>query len=968
MKTQISREGFTPTQRYSGVYQQQGRMITDADWNESEEIAKARLDEVSRDAIGTGVPRERGLRIEAVAGQPLRLRAGRIYAEGLGGLATSTLADPTTAFGLNQQADLPLPAGVVPPAVSYRLYADLWERSLVSLEDPTRLRDAALHGADTATRTQTMAQLKWCASAVNPEDPAVNPPQGNARLGLTLRQQLAGLDPCDPCAAEIAVPPRVGNFLFRVEVHGVEGAPGNPDRLVLKWSSENGAEAHAVGSEPADFKGVDWVYEHFSTTSEKHLGVHLSGGIAPVSGTLSEGFPAAPPAGLPFVRRWDGYARLRRNGNVWTLEDGRERGVDLSTTSAADADGHVSIGGGALTIRLSMLTLALELANRAFVAGDYWTAPVREAVHAPGTIVLQNALPRGVRHRYFLLATIDATGAAVAPDTNRAQRLDVPALSTLAARDVDYTPSCPSGLFTAAHDTVQKALDQVCGINATHVGFTKPCDTSVYKGIDPAAINTVAKALALLCDVKAEQISYKNDPACTTLVGATTVQQALDLLCVRSSSGGCATTVGRGGEFPDLRTAIEAKLALDERDLCFCLLPGDHEFRGPFTLDGANRPLRFHLHGCGAASRLAFTEGPFVLQAVAAVHLAEVACTLDADSPWVILGGQHVELEGVQIAAIRQQPLRLGASAGVRVARCEIEVQANEENRLLVRLFEPDPDLAKLFDPRRNDKVFLRASQIEARRLAAMPLRERTVLANKLKAQGAGELARALTGEAREIFNEVVALIGGRAQPKEAELVAGFRRLREIIFAVETFALVLDEGSTGDFTMLDNRISGSVSLHGSPGRTDLTVDHLARLRGGLASGAIQLAASAPTLLIERNSFSQLEVGGELILALRDLSLTNPPAGTARGFFRTARLTNNTLSSTNNRLICEQATLSGNLLTLGPRGEPILTVIAEAAFYLGNHGLGAGNSVVRNIAPRTNGATRQDLNGVNIVDV
>ncbi len=33
MKTEISRDSHQPKKRYSGVYQQQGRMLTDADWN-----------------------------------------------------------------------------------------------------------------------------------------------------------------------------------------------------------------------------------------------------------------------------------------------------------------------------------------------------------------------------------------------------------------------------------------------------------------------------------------------------------------------------------------------------------------------------------------------------------------------------------------------------------------------------------------------------------------------------------------------------------------------------------------------------------------------------------------------------------------------------------------------------------------------------------------------------------------------
>src|SRR4029453_11983677 len=242
-----------------------------------------------------------------------------------------------------------------------------------------------------------------CTAATDPENPAVNPPLGDARLTLTLRRQLTGLDPCDPCASEVSVPPRIGNYLFRLEVHSVVGGPKNPTGVVLKWSSENGAEQHAVGTEPADFKSSDWVYEFYTPRTEKHLGVHLAGGITPLAGQLVEGFPAVPPAGFPFVRRWDGYCNLRRQGNTWSLTDGRERGIDLATDTATDADGHVALSGGGGSIQLSTLPLELPLTNQTFVAGDYWLAAVREAIHDPGDVVLEDAPPAGIRHHYLLL-------------------------------------------------------------------------------------------------------------------------------------------------------------------------------------------------------------------------------------------------------------------------------------------------------------------------------------------------------------------------------------------------------------------------------------------------------------------------------------------------------------------------------------------------------------------------------------
>ena len=47
-RIQTSRDSHDPKRRYSGVYQPQGRMITDADWNALVEPAKQRLHEAMR--------------------------------------------------------------------------------------------------------------------------------------------------------------------------------------------------------------------------------------------------------------------------------------------------------------------------------------------------------------------------------------------------------------------------------------------------------------------------------------------------------------------------------------------------------------------------------------------------------------------------------------------------------------------------------------------------------------------------------------------------------------------------------------------------------------------------------------------------------------------------------------------------------------------------------------------------------
>ena len=42
---------------------------------------------------------------------------------------------------------------------------------------------------------------------------------------------------------------------------------------------------------------------------------------------------------------------------------------------------HVTQGGASVGIELRLISLHIELADHPMLAGDYWTAPVRESIH-----------------------------------------------------------------------------------------------------------------------------------------------------------------------------------------------------------------------------------------------------------------------------------------------------------------------------------------------------------------------------------------------------------------------------------------------------------------------------------------------------------------------------------------------------------------------------------------------------------
>jgi hypothetical protein len=477
MKTQISRDSFDLAKRYSGVYLQQGRMIVDADLNELADIVKTRLAGALADAVGSGAPRVGALAI-AKSGPTFVIQPGRVYADGV-----PARLDAAAPIALTDQADYRNPPAL--PTNNLRIYADVWERPVTALEDNT-LQDAGLHGADTATRSKTMLQVKWCNAAINPLDRnGPNPRHGNALLTLKLRLITAGADPCDPCAAEVAIDERIGNYLFRVEVHDVFTDAGET-HIVLKWSRDNGAEAYPSNAYPADFDQGAWVWEFFDSDSENLLGHHFPAGQKRRRGVIRDTFtrPDAPSPNA-FVRQWDGFAEF--NLNTGALVTGRDRGVNLSTGLADTAHAFVRINSGAGTIRinLELLELTFTYGGKSFVAGDYWQVAVREAIDKSGDVVLGRAgaeEPRGIQHHYVVLADVDGSGNVVAFTDACRRRMRFPRLTDLRAEDVGFTNSC-SDVYGAA-ENVQQALDAVCNIGAEDVGYTVPtCGTAAAPSV-----------------------------------------------------------------------------------------------------------------------------------------------------------------------------------------------------------------------------------------------------------------------------------------------------------------------------------------------------------------------------------------------------------------------------------------------------------------------------------------------------
>lgn len=469
MKGDFTRSTFRPEKHYTSVRLQQGRVQLDADWNEQVDIQRYQQQVLQAAFLGSaGAPKVGGgfaITTTTTNGSPdLAISAGRFYLNGFlcelpAGVTYSTQPDYPGAPKLSS-----LPAG------AYIVYLDVWTRHVTSLEDPL-LREVALAGPDTTTRTQTVAQVKLlklpaAIGVLDPIDLTTYIPTSNLRLAaraFSASGQPGTLAP--PGSGYL----RLDNHLYRVEIH--QGGKLGTDPVTYKWSRENGSvitpwidgsgSTLTVGpighEEDRGFAVGGWVE---ITDEGRELrgepGVlcqvtRFEGNSLTVSATVNRSdFPANPR-----IRRWEmvsstipALSAAQASGTTWIpLEDG----VQIAFTGD--------------TCR----------------TGDYWIIPARTAtrdVEWPQQAGAPAFVPRhGEVHHLADLAQLEWTGSAFVANKTLDRRFVFSPL-------VDYDPQTWNTRLTTHKHTGDIDGSQIPrgGIANNAVDGTK---------IDPAALVTV---------------------------------------------------------------------------------------------------------------------------------------------------------------------------------------------------------------------------------------------------------------------------------------------------------------------------------------------------------------------------------------------------------------------------------------------------------------------------------------------
>ncbi len=168
MKGDFSRDTFDPKKHYARVLMQQGRVQTDADWNEQAAIEEHRETITNFDVIGAcGAPlHDAGFAITS-DGKTLTIGKGRFYVDGI-------LVENDADAAFDAQPDLPNAPDVLELLQDAKtetalVYLDVWQRHITALDDPL-IREVALGGPDTTTRTKIVWQVRVLPVKAKAED------------------------------------------------------------------------------------------------------------------------------------------------------------------------------------------------------------------------------------------------------------------------------------------------------------------------------------------------------------------------------------------------------------------------------------------------------------------------------------------------------------------------------------------------------------------------------------------------------------------------------------------------------------------------------------------------------------------------------------------------------------------------------------------------------------------------------
>lgn len=299
----------------------------------------------------------------------------------------------------SQQADFPNAGPYIAVAGQKDIvYLDVWERHLTAIEDPD-LREVALGGPDTDTRTKVIAQVKvlpnvgdvTCSSVISKWNDLIKAPNG--RLTTSLKDATVPDTPCE--LGESGGFHGLENRLYRVEIHDLDTA----GQATFKWSRDNAAYAYGISEFFEESGGSVFQINLTQNGKDKLLKIQPQDWIE-VSGDETD-LDTNTTGTLAQVLKVEGnlltldtdvsahkdeqHAKVRR----WDISDQRP---DVLTSIVIGTKFELEDG------------VEITFTGSEFRLGSYWQFAARTLT---GTIeLLEKEAPMGVHHHFCKLAVL----------------------------------------------------------------------------------------------------------------------------------------------------------------------------------------------------------------------------------------------------------------------------------------------------------------------------------------------------------------------------------------------------------------------------------------------------------------------------------------------------------------------------------------------------------------------------------
>jgi hypothetical protein len=419
MHGDFSRDSFDARNHFTRVLMQQGRVLLDADWNEQTSILLQYLRALAADLIGPHGGPGGGFEIRCRNAEDhlcdFTIGWGHYYVDGIlvenAPPVRYASTDGMPPLGYHQQPGYPLASGEsLRDETDYLVYLDVWERHLTYLQEE-QIRDVALGGPDTTTRTQVVWQVKVADEREVRDAEASCEGRLRALVGEPprwLRARTVAARPSDdPDAIQTEAGYRgAGNQLYLVEIHdpAAHGQPGTG--ATFKWSRDNGSIVFRIGGMAGSVVTLDTPGPDEQRTLEENDRVEVIDDYNELRGepgvlarvdtvdritlevtlALDKGavLPPYHRERHPLLRRWDqGSSAIPLRPGSWMEV---EHGIEV----------WFEPGGG-------------------YRVGDYWMIPARTATgdilwpretNADATAGPAAMPPNGIGHHYAPLARI----------------------------------------------------------------------------------------------------------------------------------------------------------------------------------------------------------------------------------------------------------------------------------------------------------------------------------------------------------------------------------------------------------------------------------------------------------------------------------------------------------------------------------------------------------------------------------